>query len=96
MRKNLKDVEESVTRKDPERIAMLAHGLKGAAANLSAEALRQAAADMEQLARSGDLTQSYQCLEKLRNEVSRCLQYVPTLKDRATENAAEGAGAMEA
>ena len=40
---------------DSQRTECHAHGLKGAAANLGGEALRQVAADMEQAARAGDL-----------------------------------------
>ncbi|KKM04228.1 hypothetical protein LCGC14_1766360, partial [marine sediment metagenome] len=93
--KDIESIAESVRIKDAERIALLAHGLKGAAANLAAIDLREVAGEMELLARSGDLAQSDECLEQLRSEVARCLQYLPTLKVWATDNTAAGTEAAE-
>jgi len=57
----------------------LSHGLKGVAANLSAGALRQAALELEQIAKSGYLAEAKDCLEKLKNELNRCLDYLPNM-----------------
>jgi HPt (histidine-containing phosphotransfer) domain-containing protein len=54
----------------------VAHGLKGAAANLSAEALRQAACDLEQAGKAADFARVEACLERVRREVHRCATFV--------------------
>jgi len=74
---------ESVRAGDAERIAFLAHAMKGAAANLSAKALRQAAFELETLARSGDLSQAEPALLRLQTELRRCLDDLPALAARA-------------
>jgi CheY-like chemotaxis protein len=71
--RDLAELEESVRSRDAEKMAFLAHGLKGAAANVSAEALRLAAGEMEQVVRSGDLAGAQSCLERIRQEVRRCV-----------------------
>ncbi|GAF84947.1 unnamed protein product, partial [marine sediment metagenome] len=77
--KYLKDIEEGIEAADAEQVGRLAHSLKGAAANLSAESLRQAALEMEQLGKSGELTNAGECLEKLKSEIERCLDYLPNM-----------------
>jgi len=73
----LEGIEESVAAGDAERIAFLAHTLKGMSATLSAPCVRAAAAEMEQLARSKDLLGADECLEVLRRQVQRCLDFLP-------------------
>lgn len=75
----LKDIEKSAEAGDGEQVGRLAHSLKGVAANLSAEPLRLAALETEQLGKSGDLTNINECLDKLRNELNRCLEYLPNM-----------------
>jgi CheY-like chemotaxis protein len=75
----LADIEESVRVGDAEQLNLLSHGLKGLAANLSAQALSKAASDLELVAKSGDLTKSEECLENLRNELNRCLDHLPSM-----------------
>ncbi len=75
----LKDIEESIEAADAEQVGRHAHSFKGAAANLSAESLRQAALEMEQLGKAGDMTNANECLENLRNETNRCLEYLPNM-----------------
>ena len=75
----LKDIEDCVEAGDAEQVGRLAHSFKGAAANLSAETLRQIAFEIEQLGKSGDLTNVGESLEKLKNEINRCLEYLPNM-----------------
>ena len=72
---DLQALERHVKDVDGQKIAFVAHGLKGAAANLSAEALRQAASDLEQAGRAADFSRVESCLEAVRREVRRCLDY---------------------
>ena len=69
-------IKESVAAADAERIAFLAHALRGASATLSAPDLRDAAAEMERMARSGDLLGADDCLETIREQLQRCLDYL--------------------
>lgn len=50
---------------DAELVRTLGHGLKGASANLSLPALRQAAADLEAAGREADLASARAALERL-------------------------------
>jgi CheY-like chemotaxis protein len=77
--KDLADIEQSLQDGDTEQLRLFSHGLKGAAANLSAQSLRQAASEMEQLAKAKDLTNAQEYLEKLKNELNRCLNYLPNM-----------------
>ncbi len=56
-----------------ERLASLAHKLKGAAANLAAEPIRRNAAEIEARARSADLEGARGSLAGLEREVKRFL-----------------------
>ncbi len=58
---------------EAHELGRLAHGLKGAAAYVCAEPIRQAAAELEQIGRSGALTQATTLLARLRREVERCV-----------------------
>ncbi|MEN6665749.1 MAG: response regulator [Phycisphaerae bacterium] len=54
----------------------LAHSIKGAAANLSAPMLRQAALAVEQAAQAGDAAGAAAAMPPLREELTRCLNAV--------------------
>jgi len=60
--------------------ANAAHALKGAAAILGAEPIRQLTATIEELGRSGTLEGVAQMLIDLQLEMNRCLHYIPTVK----------------
>ena len=53
----------------------LAHGLKGTAANLSANALREVAGRLEMMARNDKLDEAPLCLVQLRTEADRLLEH---------------------
>ena len=74
---DLIQIETSVLAGEAERVASLAHALKGAAANLSAVALREAAARLETAGRNADLDGARACLRQLRGEWERFLQQLP-------------------
>lgn len=61
--------------------ANAAHALKGAAAILGAEPIRQLTATIEELGRSGTLEGVAQMLSELQHEMDRCLLYIPTVKE---------------
>ena len=64
----------------------LAHSLKGAAANVSAEPLRSAAGRVEALAESGELQRALTALSPLRDELSRCVAYIPDVTSNLTSD----------
>jgi CheY-like chemotaxis protein len=75
-------IEESLGRDDTDKAADSAHAIKGAAANLSAEALREVAARLEAAGRAGELERARQCATQLRSEWDRLLEHLPALKSR--------------
>jgi HPt (histidine-containing phosphotransfer) domain-containing protein len=70
---------------DSAALAALAHRLKGAAANVSAESLRRTAAEMETLGRSGTTTDLATLLEKTQQELAR-LKAWPELSTPRPDN----------
>jgi len=86
IKENLDQISESVRAVDAEQIALLSHALKGAAGNISAEPLREIAAQLEKIGRSGDLKLAENMLQTLRSEVENCLAYLPQAEDFIKEN----------
>jgi len=65
---------------DHEKMARTAHRLKGAAAALGADAIREQAALLESMGRKGELKDADACIGKLRTEFERfvdCLSGIP-------------------
>lgn len=59
---------EAIERRDARGIEQTAHSLKGASASLSAERFRQYASQLEQIGRSGNLSDAANVLVKLQEE----------------------------
>jgi len=76
---DLVQIESSVLAGEVQRLANLAHALKGAAANLSASALREVAARLETAGRNADLDGARACLSQLRLQWERFLQQLPAV-----------------
>jgi len=77
--KALQDVQalrEHFKATDAQKIAFVAHGLKGAAANVSAEALREAASALEQAGKAADFSRMETLLASVEAEVRRCEEYL--------------------
>jgi len=72
----LSQIASAVTAGDSALVASLAHRLKGAAANLSAEPLREVAAELEALGRGGDLEDAEAWVAQLESEGGRFLRDV--------------------
>ena len=73
---DLAQLETSVNQQHLHEAAKQAHSLKGAAANLSANDLRQAAADLEIACRNNDQLAAQQCLVTLTATISACLDFI--------------------
>jgi Amt family ammonium transporter len=71
-----------------EQFARAAHSVKGCAANISAEAVRKVAADLEHLGKQGNAAEAEQKLRELRAEVDRCVNFIVATKneDRSKPN----------
>jgi HPt (histidine-containing phosphotransfer) domain-containing protein len=74
---DLTRMEAGLASGDAACIERVAHGLKGAAANVSATGLAELAAGLEALGRAGDLQAADHCLAELRGEFQRFLESVP-------------------
>jgi len=81
----LHDMARDLERRDTDSLARLAHTIKGAAANLSAEPVRNTAAIMETRVREGDFDAAAQCLATLKEQVRGCLEDVPAALSRMKE-----------
>jgi HPt (histidine-containing phosphotransfer) domain-containing protein len=68
---------------DREKAAFIGHSIKGTAANVTAEQVQKAAADIEVLARSGDLSGLPAAVENLRRQFETCRAHVAGLLQAA-------------
>jgi CheY-like chemotaxis protein/HPt (histidine-containing phosphotransfer) domain-containing protein len=89
-------LRESLERNDAAQLARLAHAIKGAAANMSASGLSNAAAELERLGTAGEIVEAAACLERLADQAQRCRAFVPTAVSRVRQlamarGAAQGA-----
>ena len=80
----LNQLAAAVAAGDSAQVASLAHRLKGAAANLSAEPLCEAATELESLGRSGDLSGAEDWVADLQTEGARFLRDVLRLAAETT------------
>ena len=78
--------------RNAELITRSAHTLKGMAATVSAESLRQAAADAEVRARAGDWDAVQAQLDELRRQLDSCLVFIPKALATAPDGPGGGAG----
>lgn len=67
----MQDLQQMLTATEASGVERIAHGIKGAAANVGAEATRAVAAEVEQLGRAGDLQQAAAAITRLEQEVER-------------------------
>lgn len=75
----LDQLDESVKKQDAEGVVQVAHRLKGAAANVAAAGLRERAAEIEKLGRSGWLPEIPEKVSNIRDDWSRFVEEVATL-----------------
>jgi len=76
LHKDLEAIMQHFQDADPQKIAFVAHGLKGASANLSATRLRQTALRLEQAAKAADFAEIEIAVEQLRHEAQACIVFV--------------------
>lgn len=75
----LAELERALELRDSEQVARVAHRIKGTSANVSADGLQRAAAEIEDLGRTGSVTDVPTRLERLRSEWERYLEHTSTL-----------------
>jgi CheY-like chemotaxis protein len=85
----LSQIEDRVRESDAEQASHLAHSLKGAAATLSAEALREVLACLEAVSRAERLDEAPACLTRLRSEWERFQKEAPAAMANARETLEE-------
>lgn len=84
---HIQTLQEALQLKDAPRVERVAHSLKGALANLSAPEGRKLAAEVERLARTGELAQADSLLAPLEEEINRVFQALHNLsKESSVEN----------
>lgn len=69
----LADMQKALECGDMERIAHIAHRVKGTSASVSAKGLAQAAAEIEDLSRAGRAMDISPRIERFRDEWEKCL-----------------------
>ena len=85
----LEAIVRGLKEKNGELTTRSAHSLKGMAATVSAEPLRQAAADAEAKARAGHWDAVQAQLEEIRRQVDACVAFIPSVLAKASDRAAE-------
>jgi Amt family ammonium transporter len=78
--RDLEEIKRNLAGSDHEATARVAHALKGASGILSAATLSDIAFQLEQMGRSGVLTDADQLFDQLNNEVQRCIAYLPNAR----------------
>ncbi|MGH7194253.1 MAG: Hpt domain-containing protein, partial [Candidatus Saccharimonadales bacterium] len=73
---DLEELERSIHARNAEQAALLAHRIKGAAANVSATEVSRIAADLERMGRAASLDNADERLLALRGEKQRLEQFI--------------------
>jgi CheY-like chemotaxis protein/HPt (histidine-containing phosphotransfer) domain-containing protein len=73
---DLEQLEQSLLEHNAERASLLAHRIKGAAANVSAVEVSRVAAELEAMGRAADLTGADERLARIKVECQRLNEYV--------------------
>ena len=87
----VESLRESLGRSDRESLTRLAHAVKGSAANMSAGALSDAAAELERLAASADPDAAAACLERVAGQARQCADFIATAVERVRQQGTEQA-----
>lgn len=69
-------LQEAVSSGNPQRVAQIAHKVKGAAATVAANPLSQIAAQLDDIARYGDLQQIRDCAREVFEELDRVERFI--------------------
>ena len=75
--KDVGEIEQHIAAGDMERTRFVAHSIKGAAAYVGADRMRDIAYRLETSSRNGDLSHSQEDLAEMKAEMQRCLNAAP-------------------
>jgi HPt (histidine-containing phosphotransfer) domain-containing protein len=78
------DLRAGLTAGDAARAAKAAHTIKGSAANVSAQQLSACAAAIEDACRSGEMGTISEWMNRLNDELTRCLTYIDAQAEHRT------------
>lgn len=81
------EIESSASERDADRVASLAHALKGAAANISAKALSSGAAHLETAAREDRIEHAGPVIDTIIVEAEQVLRHIPRIRGQLGSNA---------
>ncbi|HUO07555.1 MAG TPA: response regulator [Phycisphaerae bacterium] len=73
----LAELRKVVGAKDAAETKRLAHGMKGAAANISAEKLRSLSLELEKLGHESQLSAAEELVKQIDAELKRCIEFIP-------------------
>ncbi len=82
----LADMRQGLARQSAEQCAKLAHLLKGSAGMVGADAIRNAAAELEKFGRGGELGKVESALADLSQQVDECIQQLPNVRRQVSQN----------
>jgi ammonium transporter, Amt family len=85
----LNTISQAIDAGDAAQMGRGAHSLKGAAANLSAEQVRSVAGRLEELGHQGELELAEQSLAELKQELARCIAYIPAVNAQLQDPSGE-------
>ena len=80
--KTMYEIQNAIRAADLSVLERAAHSLKGSASNLGAAGVTQAAAELEESARSGDSSRSHEQFEALESEVEKLLRELETFSKK--------------
>jgi two-component system sensor histidine kinase/response regulator len=83
----LEQINAGMTRLDGAAVSRLAHTIKGASANLSADQLSHEAAELERLSVLGEWDSTTESLRRLESRIRECLEYMPVIANSVKEQA---------
>jgi Amt family ammonium transporter len=84
-RRDVEQIQQSLSGHDLKTAARSAHALKGTAAIVAADRLWKIAGELERLGRAEQADDMQRQLEQLRAEVDRCIGYLPSVRSLAAE-----------
>lgn len=87
---DMTSIDNAIAAQNSAQLAHTAHALKGASAVLTAYTLRDLAAQIEDAARHHAIGEAAACAEQLRDEIDRCMAYLPECRRSTRESNSSG------
>lgn len=84
--KRMETIRAALEDRDTAQMAYLTHSLKGAAATMGAEGLRQCALELELAGKAGNLEESRACFDRLHREIERVYVFMREFLERMQGN----------